>query len=73
MPIGVASSRCSASLDAGGGEDGWPKMKRALAEAKAATAIEEKLDGAAVKAEASVKERATSPESADAASVSDEM
>lgn len=72
VPIGVASPRCSVSLDAGGEEDGWPKMKSALAEAKAATAIEEKLDGAAVNAEASVKERAMTPESADAASVSDE-
>ncbi|KAL9020050.1 MAG: hypothetical protein Q9185_002664 [Variospora sp. 1 TL-2023] len=46
-------------------------MKRALAEAKAATAIEEKLDGAAVKAEAWDKEGATTPESADAASSSE--
>ncbi|KAL8965596.1 MAG: hypothetical protein Q9197_006439 [Variospora fuerteventurae] len=75
-PTKISPTKTSPKKRATGGndeEDGSPKKKRAPAKVKAATAIEEKLDDAAVKTEASVKEAATTPEPADHAAVSDEM
>ncbi|KAL9016642.1 MAG: hypothetical protein Q9185_006015 [Variospora sp. 1 TL-2023] len=75
-PTKISPTKTSPKKRATGGndeEDGSPKKKRAPAKVKAATAIEEKLDDAAVKTEASVKKEATTPEPADHAAVSDEM
>ncbi|KAL8651251.1 MAG: hypothetical protein Q9210_003369 [Variospora velana] len=75
-PTKTSPTKTSPKKRATGGndeEDGSPKKKRAPAKAKAATAIEEKLDDAALKTEASVKEEATTPEPADPGAVSDEM